>query len=103
MMDTGFQFSNAPVKLLLTCPTLRPYNEEMHDRLADGTRFRLLTIVDTFTRDCRALEAAYTFKSRDVVDVLRRVTKRYGKPKTLRCDNGSECAKNCSTRHGLMP
>ena len=62
----------------------------MHDRLTDGTRFRLLTIVDTFTRECVALEAAYTFKSPDVVDVLRRVTKRYGKPKTLRCDNGSE-------------
>lgn len=62
----------------------------MHDRLTDGTKCRLLTIVDTLTRECIALEAAYSFKSHNVVDVLRRVTKKYGRPKTLRCDNGSE-------------
>jgi putative transposase len=62
----------------------------MHDRLSDGRKIRLLTIVDTYTRECVALEAAYGFKSADVIRVLRRITAKRGKPKTLRCDNGSE-------------
>jgi putative transposase len=62
----------------------------MHDRLTDGRKFRLLTIVDTFTRECVALEVAYGFKSPDVINVLRRAIAKRGKAQTLRCDNGSE-------------
>jgi putative transposase len=62
----------------------------MHDRLADGRKIRLLTIVDVFTRECVALEVSYGFKSHDVVAVLRRVCAARAFPKTIRCDNGSE-------------
>lgn len=64
----------------------------MHDRLADDGRraFRLLTIVDAFTRECLALEVARGFRSEDVIKVLNRIVARRGTPLALRCDNGTE-------------
>jgi len=62
----------------------------MHDRLADNRPYRLLTIVDVFSRECVALEVAPRFCSEDVVAVLRRVVRERGTPKILRCDNGTE-------------
>ena len=44
----------------------------MHDVLADGTKIRLFTIVDIFSRESVALELDYGFKSPQVVEVLRR-------------------------------
>jgi len=62
----------------------------MHDRLTDGRKIRLLTIVDIFTRECVALHVAPAFKAADVVEVLRRVTSKRGMPQQIRCDNGTE-------------
>ena len=62
----------------------------MHDVLADGTKIRLLTIGDTFSRERVALEVDYGFKSPQVVDVLRRVVAERGKPERIHCDNGPE-------------
>jgi putative transposase len=62
----------------------------MHDLLADGTKIRLLTIVDTFSRESLALEVGYGFKSAQVVDVLRRLVAERGKPQQITCDNGPE-------------
>lgn len=62
----------------------------MHDRLADNRAYRLLTIVDIFSRECVALEVASGFRSDDVVRVLQRVCRERGAPKVIRCDNGTE-------------
>lgn len=62
----------------------------MHDRLADGRAYRLLTIVDIYTRECVALDVAPRFCSDDVVRVLKRVCNERGLPEMLRCDNGTE-------------
>jgi putative transposase len=62
----------------------------MHDVLADGTKIRLLTIVDIFSRESVALEADFGFKAAQVVDVLRRVSGEREIPKRIRCDNGPE-------------
>ena len=62
----------------------------MHDRLADSRPYRLLTIVDIYSRECVALEVAQRFRSEDVVTVLQRACRERGAPKILRCDNGSE-------------
>ncbi len=42
----------------------------VHDQLATGTKLRVLTIVDTFSRFSPALEPRLTFRGTDVVDVL---------------------------------
>ncbi len=44
----------------------------MHVRLTDNRAYRLLTIVDIFSRECVALEVALRFCSDDVVTVLKR-------------------------------
>jgi len=62
----------------------------MHDVLADGSKIRFLTIVDTFSRESLALEVAMGFKSAQVVEVLRRVVDKRGTPERIHCDNGPE-------------
>ena len=62
----------------------------MHDVLADGTKIRLLTIVDTFSRESIALELDYGFKSPQVVEVLRRAVAQRGAPERIYCDNSPE-------------
>ena len=60
------------------------------DQLADGKRFRALTVVDVFTRECLAIEADQSLKGEDVVRVLNRIKMQRGVPKMVFCDNGTE-------------
>lgn len=62
----------------------------MSDQLFDGTRLRILTIVDAYTRFSPAIEARKSFKADDVVNTLDRVTRKYGVPEEIRVDNGPE-------------
>jgi putative transposase len=60
------------------------------DQLADGRRFRALTVVDVFTRESLMIEVGQSLKGEDVVRVLNRIKAQRGAPKMLFCDNGSE-------------
>lgn len=62
------------------------------DQLQDGTRIRILTVVDTFTRECLAADTGYKMRSENVVETLTRIVNQRGKPKRIYCDNGSEFA-----------
>ena len=62
----------------------------VHDQTAMGTKIRILTIVDTFTRFSPAIEPRFRFRGSDVVETLERVGKCYGLPKVIRVDQGSE-------------
>ena len=62
----------------------------VHDQLATGTKLRVLTIVDTFSRFSPALEPRLTFRGTDVVDVLERVGREIGLPVSIRVDQGTE-------------
>ncbi len=62
----------------------------MADQLADGRRFRTLTVVDAFTGESLAIEAGQSLKGEDVVRVLNRIKAHRGAPKMWFCDNGSE-------------
>lgn len=64
----------------------------MHDRLANGSSYRLLTVVDNFTRECVALHPDQRLSSADVIEVLNLAIRQRGKPRAIRCDNGSEFA-----------
>ncbi len=59
----------------------------LSDTLADGRRIRFLAMVDNFTRENLALDVGFSFKAARVVDVLRRVVRRYGAPRRLQVDN----------------
>ena len=62
----------------------------MADQLVDGRRFRILTIVDNFTRESLDLYAAQSIRGDDVVDVLDEIIAHRGKPKRIQVDNGTE-------------
>jgi putative transposase len=62
----------------------------VHDQLATGTKLRVLTIVDTFSRFSPALEPRLSFRGTDVVDVLERVGREIGLPVSIRVDQGTE-------------
>jgi putative transposase len=62
------------------------------DVLEDGRRFRILTVVDDFTRACLAMEVDTSIGGRRVVEVLQRLVETRGKPVGLIMDNGPEFA-----------
>lgn len=62
----------------------------VHDQLATGTKLRVLTIVDTFSRFSPAIEPRFNFRGADVVEVLERVCRAIGFPAAIRVDQGSE-------------
>jgi putative transposase len=68
-----------------------------HDVIAAGRVIRVLSVVDTHTRECFALEVDTGFASRRVTRVLDEVIARRGKPLGIRCDNGPEL----TSRHML--
>lgn len=53
-------------------------------------RFRCLTIVDVFARECLAIEVGQRLSGNDVVTVLNRIRQSGRIPGILLCDNGSE-------------
>ena len=61
------------------------------DKLADGRSFRILTIVDQFTRECVALVADRSMTGMKVAQALERAKQERGDlPESITVDNGSE-------------
>ena len=76
-------------------PVARSINEcwsmdFMAEQLFQGRRFRILTLVDNFSRESLALRASDRFRGEDVVKVLESVTAERGFPRSIRVDNGPE-------------
>ena len=62
----------------------------MSDQLSNGQRFRVLTIVDVFTREALAIRVGTRLKAPDVVEVLNHILAKRSAPRRLLCDNESE-------------
>ncbi len=62
----------------------------VHDQLADGSKLRLLTVIDVFTREALAIEAGSRLRGTHVAAVLNRLVYLRGVPKAVLCDNGAE-------------
>lgn len=62
----------------------------VHDQLVTGTKIRVLTIVDTFSRYAPAIVPRLRFRAPDLMEVLERVGAEIGLPQTIRVDQGSE-------------
>lgn len=63
----------------------------VQDSLFDGSRFRILSIVDNYSKKCHALAVGKSLKGADVVDELERLKVLEGViPERIQCDNGSE-------------
>jgi len=73
-----------------TAPTQHWSMDFMHDQLADGRRFRCLTVVDHFSRESPAIEVGRSLTGRRVVAVLERLAASRGLPEVIFVDNGTE-------------
>jgi len=62
----------------------------MADRTRDGRAFRLLTIIDEYSRECLAIDAARKLTSEDVRERLVDLFTTRGLPAHIRSDNGPE-------------
>lgn len=62
----------------------------MSDQLANGRRFRVLNVVDDFTRECVVCFADTSITGLMVARLLGEAARERGKPKVLVSDNGSE-------------
>jgi putative transposase len=62
----------------------------MRDTCDDGRPFRILTVVDTFTRECPLLAADTSLTGKRVAELLDSIAAERGYPKTIQVDNGSE-------------
>jgi len=60
------------------------------ERTEDGRQLRILVVIDEFTRECLAIEAARSFTARDVIMTLQYLFAVRGAPEHLRSDNGPE-------------
>ena len=62
----------------------------VQDRTHDGRVFRMLCVIDEYTRECLAIRVKRKLNSRDVLDTLGELFVRPGAPEHIRSDNGPE-------------
>jgi len=77
----------------------------MRDTFDDGRPFRILTVVDTFTRECPLLAADTSLSGKRVAELLDDLSAERGYPKTITVDNGTEfyskAMDSWAYRHGV--
>jgi putative transposase len=62
----------------------------VHDQLFDGRPFRMLTVIDQFSRQSPLIEPRSGFGGRDVVAALDRIIGYTGTPLSITVDHGTE-------------
>ena len=79
-----------------SCIRLRPASKDhvwsydfMHERTHEGRAFRLLTILDEYTRECLAIDVDRQMNHQNVLDRLAELFVDRGVPQYIRSDNGA--------------
>jgi len=62
----------------------------MSDALFNGKRFRTLTMMDVYSRECLNIYAGNSITGDTVVDILGSISYHRGRPERIRVDNGPE-------------
>ena len=62
----------------------------MQDRTHNGVPYRILNVIDEYTRECLAVKVARRLTHKDVLEVLTDLFLERGVPVHIRSDNGSE-------------
>jgi putative transposase len=75
-------------------PALRPTHIWSYDfvsvRLLNGSAFRVLNVVDEYTREALGSRVASSIGARDVTKHLAKLFEQHGRPEMIRSDNGRE-------------
>jgi transposase InsO family protein len=84
-----------------SCIRLRPEHPNhvwsydfVEDRTHNGRKYRMLNVIDEFTRECLAIRVDRKLRSTDVIDVLSDLFILRGVPGHIRSDNGPEFIAN---------
>ena len=99
----------ASASRLLPSPATKPLErwslDFFSDGLANGRRFRVLTIFDTVSRVSPAIEVGVSLTGERVVAVLERLRGTIGRPERIAIDNGPEFVSKVldawAHRHGV--
>lgn len=79
----------------------------IHDQMTDGRRFRVLVIVDEYTREALCVSVAAKMGSAEVLEALYPLLLKRGRPDYIRSDNGPEFAaapfQDWLSRVGIQP
>lgn len=80
-----------------SCIRLRPERKNhvwsydfVAEKTHDGRSFKILNIIDEYTRECLASYVARRIRSQDVIFVLAELFMKHGMPEHIRSDNGPE-------------
>ena len=79
----------------------------VHDRLSNGRPYKMLTVLDEYTREALCVAARPRMGNVEVLEALYPLLLRHGKPEFIRSDNGPEyIAENFQTwltKAGIKP
>ena len=62
----------------------------VEDQTENGSKLRMLTLIDEYTRQSLAIHVAWSIRAVDVITVVEAAMERYGVPEHIRSDNGPE-------------
>ena len=66
----------------------------MSDSLTDGRRIRVFNVLDDYNREALMTKVGISFPAQRVTRLLNQLVEERGKPKYIRCDNGTEFTAN---------
>jgi len=75
---------------LPTRPGQRWSMDFVSDQLSNGRRFRVLNVIDEYTRECLGQVVATSIGGTRVAGHLTQLVDQWGKPEAIVCDNGTE-------------
>jgi putative transposase len=79
----------------------------VHDKLSNGRPYKMLTVLDEYTREALSVNVATRMGSTEVLEAFYPLLLRRGKPQYLRSDNGPEFSsapfKDWLVRVGITP
>ncbi|MEM7746704.1 MAG: DDE-type integrase/transposase/recombinase [Pseudomonadota bacterium] len=62
----------------------------VHDKLSNGRSYKMLTVLDEYTREALCVAVRPKMNATDVLDVMHRLVMKHGKPEFIRSGNGPE-------------
>ena len=71
------------------------------DTLSNGRRFRCLTIMDEFSRECMAIHVAHSIPATGVIEVVERLKQSRGLPEVIITDQRLRVPQPCLRFMGL--
>ncbi|WP_442886195.1 hypothetical protein [Desulfovibrio sp. 1188_IL3213] len=71
----------------------------MHCRIVNGKAFRMLVVIDEYSRECLALHVARTIRAEQAMHVLADLFLTHVRPDNIRSDYGLRTtARSCGVR-----